>query len=85
MRKKRTELIIETTRVFVAGGGSSQVRTWCERCGGEAPMVAVDQAAAVAGVPVATVHQRIEAVAVHCAEPPEGLLLVCLNSLLRSN
>ena len=83
-RRVRTEITIETTRVFVAGGGGSQVRAWCERCGDEARMVTVDQAAAVTRVNSAAVRDRIEAGQVHSGETPEGLRLICLNCLLRS-
>jgi hypothetical protein len=39
------EITIETTRVFIAGGESSQRRAWCERCGARAHLVTVEQAA----------------------------------------
>jgi excisionase family DNA binding protein len=44
-------------------------------------MVTPDEAARLAGVTTRTVYRWIEAGKVHFAETPEGLLLVCPNSL----
>lgn len=83
MTKKRMEITIETTRVFLAGGRNSRIRAACEICGGEALMVLVDQAATLADKNLAAVYSRIESGEVHLGSTPEGSLLVCLNSLLK--
>jgi hypothetical protein len=84
MRKRRVEINIERTRVFVKGGLSSPTRVLCETCGGQARMVTVDEAAAAVGLTRAAISYRIKAGEVHFRRAPEGLLLVCLNSVLET-
>ena len=55
----------------------------CERCG--CGMLLLEEAVAVAGVTSRVIHQWVEAGAVHFAETPDGLLLICLNSLAASH
>lgn len=46
-------------------------------------MVTPEAAAVVAGVSTRTVYRWVEAGKIHFAETPAGLVLVCLNSLLK--
>ena len=84
MRKKRTEIMIETTRVFVRSRATHQLRGCCAQCGGQGRMLTIDDAATVAGLKPRAVYRRIEAAEIHFTETPDGQLLVCLDSLLRS-
>lgn len=78
--QRRTELSIETQRHLVIRRGSS-IRAWCADCGEAVMMVTPDQAAIVAIVSSRTIYRWVEAKKVHFAETPDGLLLICLNSL----
>ncbi len=82
VRKRRMEITVETTRLFIASGESSQVRAWCEKCGAQARMITVDQAATVAGMNRAAACGPSDAMKIHFVETCEGSVLVCLNSLL---
>jgi hypothetical protein len=52
----------------------------CEQC--TSGMLLLEEAVAIAGVSSRTLHRFVEAGALHFAETPDGLLLLCLNSLL---
>jgi len=82
MRKiRKIEITIETDRVLSI---SRRFATWCAACADLTIMVRVDEAAALAGVSARTVYWRMETGQLHCTETPEGLQLICLNSLLKS-
>lgn len=78
---RRTEITIETHRLFVIrnGGGSTLAR--CSKCDEWVQMVTPNQAAAIAHVAVRTINRWVEAGSIHFAESPEGFLLICLNSI----
>ena len=44
-------------------------------------MVTPEEAAAIAGISVRSIYARVEAHSVHFVETPDGLLLLCANSL----
>jgi hypothetical protein len=46
-------------------------------------MAAPEQAAIIAGVSWREIAHRIEAGQLHFSEAPDGLLMICINSLLR--
>ena len=81
--KRRTEITIETERVVVM---SSRVnhenrRQWCGCCAEGVDMVTTDHAAIVAHVTSRTIFHWAESGRVHSMATPEGLLLICSNSL----
>ena len=81
--KRRTEITIETERVVVM---SSRVRREagrqrCSCCADGVEMITTDHAAIVARVTSLTIFHWAESGRVHSAETPEGLLLICPNSL----
>ncbi len=78
---RRIEIAIETERVLSI---SRRFTTWCAACADLTVMVRVDEAAALAGVSSRTVYWRMETGQLHVTETPEGLRLICLNSLLKS-
>src|SRR5207253_396496 len=83
MRKiRRIEITIETDRVLSI---SRRFPTWCTACAELTVMVRVDEAAALAGVRERTICWRMEAGQLHFKETPEGVHLICLNSLLKSH
>lgn len=80
MKRKRTEITIETDRTLVIST-PRQVIGWCTDCGEQVKMVSVDEAAILRSVNSRTIFQWAEAKRVHASENANGLLLICLNSL----
>ena len=81
---KRTKITIETDRVMIIRQRRGVIRAWCAGCAGHARLVTVEKAAALAGVSQRTIYRRVEAGKVHFIETPDGVLLICLDSLLKS-
>jgi hypothetical protein len=79
--KKRLEITIDTERVFVIRRGSRSATAWCGACGQRVTMITPDEAAITAHVSTRAVYRLVEAGRLHFLEVPDGLLLVCLNSL----
>jgi hypothetical protein len=80
MKRKRTEITIETERLLFISS-PRKVTGWCGGCGAQAEMVPVDEAAILRHVDSRTVFHWVEAERVHSSETANGLLLICLNSL----
>jgi hypothetical protein len=82
-KKRRTDIMVETDQVLVIRQQRSLTQTWCQGCAEQVKMVTVEQAAAVAGVSLRAIFRRVEAGKLHFTETPDGLLFICLNSLLK--
>lgn len=54
---------------------------WCGDCAGLSVMLTPDEAAAAVGVTPRVIHEWAEAARLHPVETPDGVLLICLNSL----
>ena len=80
--KRRTEITIEKERVLLIRRRHASAVAWCASCHERVRMVTADEAARMAGVSPRTIYRWIEAERLHFIETPEGLLLVCINSLL---
>jgi len=82
VKRKRTEITIEVDEViYAAGHRNRSIRAWCKPCGTEVTMVTPQHASAIARVSVRTVNRWVEGDSVHFMETPDGLLLLCANSL----
>jgi hypothetical protein len=79
--KKTTRITVETRRVVVISGGGGSALQWCASCDREVRMLTPQDAAAVANVHTRLVYQWVESGLVHFSEAPDGLLLICVNSL----
>ncbi len=81
--KRRTEITIETDRLVVLGRARSHARVgaWCSRCASHVHMMTTDDAAISIGVNSRTIFHWAESGRLHSMESPEGLLLICPNSL----
>ncbi len=53
----------------------------CAECSDPVGMLTPEEAAAVADVSTRAIYRWVEEGAAHFTETPEGLLLICLNSL----
>jgi hypothetical protein len=80
--KRRTEIIIETERlVLVTRGRTRKDHQWCAGCAEGVDMMTTDDAALIARVTSRTIFRWAESGRVHSSETPDGLLLICSNSL----
>lgn len=82
-RKKRTEITVETERILVIRRRYRAVEAWCDDCNAKVVMIRPDQAAAVSGRSLRSIFNDIERAALHFTEQPDGMILICLNSLLK--
>ena len=82
-RTRRTEKTIEIHEFYVIRTASGSLPALCAECStGDAIMVAPEQAAAVAHVPVRMIYRWIEIGVIHYTEEPNGSLIVCVKSLI---
>lgn len=84
MIRKRTEITVEIDRLLVIGRdlrGHRRVVAWCARCARHHEMLASDDAAITARVKSSTIFRWVESGRIQSTETPEGLLLICPESL----
>lgn len=84
IRRKRTEVTVETLELFVSGRTNASVEEWCQECPEPSRMFSPEQAAVLAGVSQRFLYRMIEAEQVHFKETPGGRILVCPSSLLEA-
>jgi excisionase family DNA binding protein len=80
-RTKTTEITVERSNVFIIRKLKRVVFARCEECAARVQWLTPDEAAVMAHISVRTVYRWVESRKVHFTETPEGLLLVCRNSL----
>ena len=74
-------IILKSERLVISRPGKA-IAVLCRECAGG--MLMLEEAVVVAAVSSRVIYRRVEAGAVHFAETPNGLLLICLNSLVGS-
>ncbi len=79
-KNKRIESALATNNITYLRRPSQTALVLCERCG--CGMLLLEEAVAVAGVSSRALYRSVEAGALHFAETRDGLLLLCLNSML---
>jgi len=77
--RTRTEITVERDRWVVVK--KCRRTAWCRSCSRDVEMLSIDDAAILAHVNSRTIFGWAESGAVHSTETPEGLLLICPNSL----
>ena len=83
MKKRVTVISVERERVVeIRLRGRARERV-CSQCGRTVSMLTPDESAVVAGVGLPGIYGLLEAGRLHFTKTPEGLVLVCLNSLGR--
>jgi hypothetical protein len=81
-KRRRTEKTVEIHEVYVIRQTSGPLPALCVECqAGDALMVAPEQAAVIAAVPVRTIYRWVETEIIHYKEAPGGSLIVCVKSL----
>ena len=81
MRRKRTEITVETHRVLAILRRAPPPRGWCEQCCREVERVTPDEAAALVRVKPRSIYRRLEAGDLHFIEEGGGAVWICLHSL----
>lgn len=87
MTKSRTEITIETHRVVMVrrrGRSAGLLEGWCARCGKEAMMIFLDEAA-LDGVTGDRIFRHLDKKRVHVTASAEGDVFICIYSLLEQN
>ena len=78
-RSRRVEISFEVDRPIVPAGNHED---WCETCQTHARMLTVDEAALLLEIKSRAVFHLVEEGTVHSSETSQGLLRICLNSLV---
>ncbi len=78
--KRRTEVTFERV-VRSTHPVESASHVFCNFCGGQAVMVAPEEAALLAGVGVRAIYRAIEEGHIHFFESAGGAIVVCLGSV----
>jgi len=76
------EITVETERLLIIRRRYQAVEEWCHDCRKLALMIRPDQAAAVSGRTLRAIFADIETGTLHFRELPDGMILICLNTLL---
>jgi hypothetical protein len=80
-RGRAKEVTWRSGKVMVFKRSSKTSFVLCEACA--CGMLTLEEAVVVAGVSSRLIYQRVEDGLLHFIETPEGLLLICLHSMLR--
>jgi hypothetical protein len=81
-RTRKTEKTVEIHEFYVIRTASGSLPALCDECStGDAILVAPEQAALIAAVPVRLVYRWVESGVIHYKERPDGSLIVCVRSL----
>jgi hypothetical protein len=81
-KTRKTEKAVEIHEFYIIRSTSGSLPALCVECStGDAIMVAPEQAAVVAHVPVRMIYRWVETGMIHYKEGPNGSLIVCLKSL----
>ena len=82
--KIRTEITVETHRVLLISRPAVSRTAWCPECGADIRVITPEEAATMIRVNARAIYRLVEADLLHFTEPPGGLLLICLNSLMQA-
>ena len=78
---KRTRITIETDSLLILRGRKS-LRAWCPQCDAAAEMIPLKDAGAVSTLSAAEVKAWLESAGLHRITTAQGVVMICLNSLL---
>ena len=79
-KRHKTRITIETERIVLRHPRRASV--WCPKCAEPSRMVSADEAALLLHTSTRATWYWAEAGKLHCQETTEGLLRICLRSLL---
>ena len=79
---RRIEISVERIRVFAANRRETTCTDWCKSCDEQVQMITPDEATSITGIGSREIYRLIELSEFHFSETEEGLIRICLNSLL---
>jgi hypothetical protein len=80
---RRTEKTVEIHEFYAIRTASGALPALCGDCStGDAIMLAPEQASVLSHVPTRAIYRLVETGAIHYRETPNGLLIVCVRSLV---
>jgi hypothetical protein len=79
--RRRITVTHEKREISISGSIPGREQAYCERCGREVTMLSVTLAAGLAGVAERLLYQWVESGKAHFVERPNGVLLICSESL----
>jgi len=82
-KTKRTTSSAETDRVLILNRHSGAVEGWCENCEELVRMLRPEDAVALAAFRLQAVYRALEPGQLQYVGSPDGLLHVCVSSLLK--
>jgi hypothetical protein len=81
-KTRKTEKTVEIHEFYVIRTASGSLPPLCGECTTEdGIMIAPEQAAMIASVPVRTIYQWVESETVHYRQTSNGSIIVCVRSL----
>lgn len=83
MKEKIIEVTIEREHIQRTSRRIRAVEVWCERCQQTVMMLRPDEASSLSGLSVRSLCRAVEASELHFTETTDGLLFICLNSLIQ--
>ena len=83
MKRKRTEVTIETDEIWIIRRPGSGFQAWCAECDKQTTMITTDEAALLTEQDGRDIYRQVESGLIHCAKMPEGMVLVCSNSIVK--
>ena len=83
MKEKIIEVTVEREHIQRSSRRIRAVEVWCGECNQTVMMLRPDEAAILSGLSVRSLCRAVEASELHFAETPDGLLFICLNSLIQ--
>jgi len=83
MRTRKTKVTVESHQLLVVRSAKRLSEGWCARCSKQVRMVTADEAAVISGASLRTICRRVEVGELHFNETGDGLLFICLNSLVQ--
>jgi hypothetical protein len=82
-RSKRTSIRTETKEIWIIRRNEATgIVVWCEDCEAEVQCLSLAETAGFKGLRQSEIFRLVKAGDVHIRETADGLLLICLNSLL---
>lgn len=83
-KKRKTTITIETDRLLVIRK-RRKFREWCKVCGEHAEFATLGEACALTFNSVDTIYQLLIREKLHSVKAPDGLRLICLQSVIKQN
>jgi hypothetical protein len=84
MKRRKLEFTVEHYQKLTVNRTDSRNVSWCPFCGEQVPMLTVDQTATLLGCSSQEIDHQVEAGLVHIKDGQNGVLQLCLKSMMRS-